>query len=455
MRDSIETIGRIREGDLNGERYFQSLLEQAHAKGILCDDDIERLQHECLALLADTAERYNAGASSSIRVEKAQDLLASNFFTIGLGLKAYPSPDAAAEALRSVSARELYSKGRRRINTMRAYARTLHAKLLEELIDTQNVFYRATIKEGIDGFFKLYDADFSAHKIHITADYPAFCPPPALAGIEFIRAYLHALYCENLFCRYFFAEDIHHLLCGYAVDYQGQPMNIFEPVLLAALGCAMAGRDARRLDISQSGAAYLFRLLDETPQGERPARMRGALHALHALFRFPPGLWRYLQSSLPLAAQRVAVAVRIGTLGGVFALPAYPEREPRVEVSFGVKMGDEHYREVVEELRQCRFSGDKLSIIKAQARSLADLEDMLLDAELTEAETHAVLRELSLLEMAALARRHALASEADAFALREQERLLQKRLHGFIAGLPRERREMIERAGAAIKEAQS
>ena len=197
MNDSLEKNSTIEKEGLSSEFYFQSLLEQGCSKGFFADGDVERLQYECLAFLAHKVERFNAGDSSSIRVEKAQEIMASNVFTIGLWLKTYQDPGDAITAIHNEPIAELYQKGRKRIDTMVADAKAIHSRMLGQHADSKNVFYRSTIVGGIKGFFKLYCPDFGAHEIHITADYPVCNTMPKLAGIEFIHAYLSAICCEN------------------------------------------------------------------------------------------------------------------------------------------------------------------------------------------------------------------------------------------------------------------
>ena len=70
--------------------------------------------------------------------------------------------------------------GLKLIRRKMAVSRHLQKKVLEHLLDTPNVYYRSTIADGINGFFKLYRPQFSAHEIHITADYPVFMGRPEL-----------------------------------------------------------------------------------------------------------------------------------------------------------------------------------------------------------------------------------------------------------------------------------
>ena len=467
MDNGLDKARVIEADGLDSELYFQSLLEQALAKGLLAGSDIERLQYGCIDLLADKTEQYNAGDSSSIRVEKAQGIMDSNLFTIGLWLKTYPNPDDAVNALRNELIDGIYEKGRRRIGVLLASAKATHARLLGQLVDTQNVFYRSTIEDGIKGFFKLYRPDFAAHEIHITADYPAFNPMRKLAGIEFIQAYLKSLYYENMFCRSFEAGDTHHLLCGYMEGYQEHLVNIYEPVLLAALGCVIAGTDVSRLDISGDGAAYLYRLFAGAPESKAPYRRRrlpaetpkskafslvqDAADELARLLGFPPGLDRYVRDSLPMVVSRIEAAAHDQTLGHVFVLPAFPEDRPKAVFSFGDKMEDGQYRKVIEEIGRRRSPQGKVAVIREHVRSLADLEDILLDADLAQEGTQAVLRELGLPELAALSKKYRLGSGFGGFGLREREQSLRASLQGFISALPQAQQEWIAQAVGTIQ----
>ena len=449
MSSGLDRIRVIDRTMLSEESYFQSLLEQAHSKGLVSDSDIERMQYECLNLLAYKTERYNSGDSSSIRIEIAQSIMTSILFTVGLWLKTYPNPDDAITALLNEPISEIYQKGRKRIDTILMATKTLHAKLLHQLVDTENVFYSSTIKDGINGFFKLYYPDYAAQEIHITADYPLFIPMPGLAGIEFIRAYVEAAYYENQFCGYFSADDIHHLLCGYDEGYRELLINIYEPVLLSAIGCIIAGTDVSRLDITEAGAAYLRRLFPEMPKDEIFKTIQEAAMELIHRFQCPSGLAKYIQKSLPLIASKIYTAIQGHTLNSIFFVPAFPENNPKILLSFGEKMDNEEYRKVIKEIGQYHSAHDKVEIIKKRIHSLADLEDVLLDADLTKEEMQAVLRELALPEIAALSKIYPLLPQMDMIEFREQEQLLRESLNDFIRRLPQEQQKFVEKASAA------
>ena len=449
--NSLDKIKIIDSGALNGEFYFRSLLEQAHEKELLNDSDLERLQVECLELLAKKTESYNDGFSSSIRVEKAQSLMVSILYTIGLQLKTYPNPDDATSALKNESVAEFYWRGRERIDGMLASTKTVYAKLIHELAGIKNVFYRSTIKGGISGFFKVYYPDFAAQEIHITADYPTFTPMPKLVGIEFIRAYVNKLYFENLFCGFFAPDDIHHLMCGYREDYQELLINLFEPVLTAAIGCVLVKTDPRRLDLTQAGVGSLCRRFAEIQKHEIVGYTRKAAQELTRLFGLSHGLEQYIQSCLPLIAEKIEAAAREQQLNRVFFVPDFPENKPVIIYSFGEKMADEKYRSVIKRIAMCNSSEEKAAIVKADIRSLADLEEVLLDADLTGEEMAEVLGGVGLPEIAALSKRYENKTDHEEVELKEQEQFLKGCLQEFISKMSRNQRELIEKAMEVIK----
>lgn len=306
--------------------------------------------------------------------------------------------------------------------------------------------------DGILGFFELYYPDYAAREIHITVDYPLLNSIPQLAGIEFIEAYVEAAYYENEFCSYFSADDIHHLLCGYAKDYQELIINIYEFVLTAEIGCILAGTDPYRLDITGAGAQFLDQVFMGQSKNEILAVISKSVDELNHYFQFSQGVHQYIQESLPLIAGKIAIAAQEHTLNRIFFCPAYPENSPRIILSFGEKMNNEQYRKVIEEIGQCSFAQDKLGIIKEHIHSLADLEDILLDADLRSEDIQSILRGLGLPEIAALSKRYQLHLDIDDFGLREREQLLRENLRDFISARPQKQQELIANAVEIIGE---
>lgn len=196
---NVKKTSIIDRSKLNEEFYFQSLLEEAYRSNMLLDADIEKIQFECLKLLAYKTERYNSGDSNSIRVEIAENIMKSNLYTIGIWLKSFTYADDAVKTLKDTKIFDLYNKGRKRIGSKLNAAKHIFTLVMQNKLDTDNQTYNDTIIDGIKGFFKIYNADYEAHDIHITADYPLCNSIENLVGIEFIQKYLESIYYENMF----------------------------------------------------------------------------------------------------------------------------------------------------------------------------------------------------------------------------------------------------------------
>lgn len=451
---NIEKISKIKKEALSGEHYFESLLEQAYRSELLSDKQLEGIQHNCLSLLAKKVEQYNNGDSDSIRVEAAQSLLASIMFTIGLCLKAYPCPDDAVAELQNKSLANLFQKGREDVDRLIKATKLLHASLIGQLMETKNVFYNSTVVDGIKGFFKLYSPEFTAQEIHITADYPVHHRIEPLAGIEFIQKYLECLYFENLFCVQFSKVDLHHLLCGYREDYEELLFNIYEQVLTAALGCILSGRNVYRLALTPEDVEGLNTLFDGKKREAIAELLVEALDSLSGSMGLGNPLKDYLRESLPQIAVSIENALQLKNLDRVFVVPRDLENNGKVIFSFGEKMENKTYRKVLEEIKQCPCLADKKAIIKNEIKSLADLEDILLDAELCEEEILGILSALNPGEIAALVKKYPLPFMLEQDGIRECERVLCGCLEKFLAALPQKQqdrmRQVIERVEIQI-----
>jgi len=434
--NSIQKSGRINRDELSEEFYFQALLEKACSLEMLSMQSLEKVQLECLAILAKQTELYNKGNSSSVRIETAKDILDSIMFTIGTALKTYPVSDDAVAAVKSGNMGTFYRQGSKQIDVMIKTAKALHAFILRDVFETDNIFYSPTIIDAINGFFKLYDPAFGAHKIHITADYPVYNPMKKKAGIEFIINYLENICYENLFCLNFSPGAVRGLLCGYIDDYQGSVINIYEHVLSAVIGCVLSGANPRLLSLNRPNLKYLEGLLKGKTGPEIDLIVAGAFVKAGGIFSFPEGVKRYISRSLPLIARSIEVAEKNSTLKSVFIIPEDPAKGAKLCISPGEKMDDELYRSVISGIMKSRTVKDKFAVISKYIGSLADLEDVLLDAGLSGNEIIYVLRRLSRTEIAVLLKKYPASPGYEISELRTNEQVLRKSLYKYIYSLP-------------------
>ncbi len=449
----IEKRHIINSHNLSGEFYFNSLLQEAYICGLLNESDIEKIQLQSISLLAGKSESYNMGESSSLRVETAESIMKSNLYTIGLYLKSVPDPDHAAFELKTVKISELYERGRELVNGKFQEAKRIYGMVLKNKLNTPNHSYNATLGEnGIGIFFKQYNIEYGAHDSPASIDYQLCHPVDDLAGVEFIQKYLEHLYLENEFCRNFAAENIHHLLYGYDKGYADLLINIFEQVLTAALGRSLAGRSVRELNISPEDTRRLFEKLLAYDKHTLMLDMHKAARNISEELKITnPSLQQYIEKSLPKIAFAIESALRLNTPGKVFITPVNPDLEPKIHFESGAKMDDEEYRRLIEELLNCRYSSDKLELIKEKVKSFADLDDLLLDAQLGEEEFISLFNTLGDVEMAVMIKRHPFEEEILAVDLSEAEQRVRLYLKNYINQLPGDRQEQIRQIAEYLK----
>lgn len=286
---------------------------------------------ELLELLAQKCDEWTRGESSSLPAEKAQDILTSIMYVISLARKEQSAPagfdaeesDSAADIVQqdSVPVSQLFERGLVCVQKKLFSCHMLQRRILKNIFNTPNVFYRSTIAGGISGFFKLYSPQFSAHEIHITADYPVCLGRPELEGVEFIEEYLSRIDAENAFCRLFDSMTVHRLLLELSPDYAQLPVNVFEPVLLAALGLIIAGRLPASLDLTAYDVLLLEDMFCGKTKGQIESALKTALDRLTVYLDVPERSVAYSAACLPIMAANVANATEHNALDKVFLIP--------------------------------------------------------------------------------------------------------------------------------------
>lgn len=308
----------INEKQLDYQQYFGSLIRQAALCGLLTQSDIERISAELLKLLAQQTDRLTGGKSSSVPLETAKQLSESVAFVLGLKLKAAASPEQAVERLKNSTVEELYDRGLISVRRKIASARQIQKRISRNLFSTPNEFYSSTVIDGISAFFRLYSPAFSANEIHITADYPTFVPRPKLCGIEFIEMYLRYIEIENAFCVRFNAADVHRLLSGFLGKYEECLMNIFEPVLMCALGLTLLEKPPLELNIRQENLKTLYEMLEGQSEETLRKIFENAAASLCRELDMANIFLSYVYSCMPQIVWSVKNAIELKTLDKVF-----------------------------------------------------------------------------------------------------------------------------------------
>ncbi|NLL07152.1 MAG: hypothetical protein GX270_15540 [Clostridiaceae bacterium] len=376
--NSIEKQQPIKRESLSEEHYFQSFIQEAHRLKLLSEAQLEDIQMQSVKLLVRQTQRYNSGDSSSVRVEVAQSIFQSALYSIGVYLKSLPDTDMGLSEIINTPLEELHKKGRKLIEKKINIARHLLHLVQQERIETENIAYRDTIDKGLSEFFSAYDADFSAHDTACSIDYPLNIDKMEMVGIEYILDYLQKLYWENKFCKKFSSNDIACVMRGYDEKYTDLLVNIFRIVFTNTLGCTLLGKSAEGPKIDCMDREKLQHKLQYLSQDQLYEVLEAASIKLCKQFDLTNDFFQnYISQTIRDICERLNNALENGRLESIFVSSKEKTIKPVIHFMDGDKMEDELFRKLANEIRECRFVTDKISIIHRDIHSISDLVDIL------------------------------------------------------------------------------
>ena len=318
--NEIEVISKIKREKLDERNYFKILIEVAYEEQMITENDIVNIQMQILQLLDEKVYKYNGDYSSSIKKETLEEISNSNSYTIGIYLKTFKNPDDALKEIKEKGIKIAYQEGRKKIDKMLNIIRLMYIKVKQNKLNIENDTYNDTIRGGIQGFLKIYDPDFKAQDMKITADYPLYNNLIGkLDGVEFIKEYLSSIYLENLFCKKFSEEKIKYLLYGYSYDYKDLIINIFEIVLLEVIACKLVKRNIQNLAISTSELNAIYLILENKDKSEIENIINQVYKEIcNELILDNKELQSYIKKNLSSIVEIITNAVKQQTLDKVF-----------------------------------------------------------------------------------------------------------------------------------------
>lgn len=194
---SIEKAKLINRSTLDERAYFESLIEAACRVGLFSDKEIEYIQDGCLEILSHILKRIYGGYSDSVSENKAQSIMDSIVYTVGLGLKTYRDADEAAILLGKKGVNAIYMRGINRINEMLAAIKEMLDALTQNMPDEPNPVYYFTVTKTLPLFLKKYNPEIAAQECVVYPDYPVDFPIEKYIGVEYIFAYTASLLKES------------------------------------------------------------------------------------------------------------------------------------------------------------------------------------------------------------------------------------------------------------------
>lgn len=235
-----------------GENH-NSLLEDL----TFSESEQEKLTGRLWELLKMQAGKYNGIDSTSMTIKKAQEILESMLYTIGVAAE----NGAAKEEIVNGSLSLLLDRGREILKRKQKSIKVEWKLLCRELPRIPNVYFLSTM-ENLGLFFDSYDIYFAAHHTSESMDYWPLCPvPETIKGISYIEEYIRRIQIENDYLNCFEREDVISLCEKYVPDYREALFNLCEPVLTNAIGLSLIGKEVQGLHISAAQREDIYQML--------------------------------------------------------------------------------------------------------------------------------------------------------------------------------------------------
>lgn len=383
---------------LNQEYYFQSLLQYAYSNNLLNKEQFENIQIQIIGILKELVGYYTMGESTSVRVEVAESLLLSIYYTISLFLKNSFKAIESIDLIKKNNIKEIFNKGQKLLKVKFNECTTLLEYITKTKILIKNYAYIDTMEYGIPLFFKEYNFRYESHEVPGSIDYPLANYEINLAGVEYIERYLKNLYLENLFCSNFNFKDIDELLNGYDKKSYHLLINVFKIVLTNSIGSILLNRSAKNLLITSSDKIYIEYKLKDLSEAQLKDNILMAIEKICSEFSIDnQELINYLNN----ISVEISHEININKIDQIFITPNN-EKENIIKYKDRKSIKNNLFRYVTEEIRTCNTVEDKIKIIKEDIHSLRDLVDVLGADCIFEHEFYKVFNSLEDIEIALL-----------------------------------------------------
>lgn len=364
---------RINRELLDKENYFQSLFHEACSNHLLDNSMVNKIRNEIAQLLAKEAERFTGGESSSLLIEDAQHLLQSICYSISVYLKSKDNVDIQLELLKSESIQDMFYHGLEVISGDINRAESMLKHIQSESLKTENIAYQDTIWEGIPVFFHDYEPEFASCDSPGMIDYPLCNEIKGEQGIEYIKEYLETFELENDFCRYFPEEQIELLLQGFHNDYKDLLINLYELVLTNAIGCMLSQKNIMQLNITKVERKWIQTKISEMTDEKLDRMIEKAFDDICKELELQSDQIEYGRKALSKIIQRTKHNLENNSLDQLF-ISFREESEPEnLWYEEGIQMENDKLRQLIEEIRECRYLEDKLILLKEEVHCLSDL----------------------------------------------------------------------------------
>lgn len=383
------------EKEIDNNSYIDSLLSAALKYNYITVEEYNFVLIKFVDLLSGKIERYTKGLNSTVSIYDAKNINESNIWTIGVSLKEKEIDESLSILLRGDMSKK-YEISLEKLRKTKEKTKLFYKTIFKNnLIITNNYFYNATLKEGINYFFLLYNESFDAQNIHLTFDYEPLCERPKSYGIEFVKDYLEIIDTENIICKKFDSKKVEKLLKNIYDDYENLPINILEHIIITATLLEYQNKDPFSLNSKKINYIQIY---NEYKQNNKfLEKLTDSYFDLKTKIATTSKLEIYLDSCFPIVKSKIICLIKYNRLELFFDNTKKKEKIYYTNES----LNEEKYLELLDKVKNNK-KNDIIDIIIKQNISIYDLASLIEDINFNEQELFFLFSKLRTFDIMAL-----------------------------------------------------
>jgi hypothetical protein len=327
---------------------------------------------ELLPILEKQIRRYTMGDSTSVPYDKARQLMGSIIYNINGAFEdgELPMPSEG------ISPQQAFEFGLKKKKEKLKRAEGLYKEIQGCFCSFGNLCYIETVIKGMKAFFDYYSLEYDATNSIITLDYPLIGELTGIQGVDLIYEYLKKIQLEQIFLRRFKSEEAETILYASDSGYKENVFNVCSVILRNALGMLVSDLDPFSA-MTESGLSSIKAKCHGRSKDQLKELLEGRLRYLvEKEYGSFSGLYGYLHKDIKDLSFEMQEALEEDWLDRVF--PVYHGRREGLEQYVeGTSMRDETLRILMEEMMDCRYTEDKLNMVRRSVTSLEDFKEIL------------------------------------------------------------------------------
>lgn len=395
----------ITKENLDKNNYTLSIIKEGVRVGVINEEDLLSMQNQIINILKDLVIKYNLGDSTSIRTDKAADMLNSIYYTIDLFLYNLNNLDECIKILMKNQLEEIYKEGKRIIQDLIEETKELYKHIKYNKLKIPLVIYNSTIYEAIPDFFANYNINYFSHDIMTSIDYPLVFDDMKVKGISYINQYLEKLNIETEICKIYDEVKVNELLESYGdtynIEYKNSPINIFEIVVNNSILSIMIGYGSKNIIHPEYRKDELLSILLNMNAVELDNFINIAFNKLIDENKIKDYKQiEYLNKYMHTFKIRLLNALENKELNYLFITNQKNNSVKKLNKSR--RLDDKSFRYIINRLKKANGTYEKISIIKKYVNSIEDIIDIFKSDYIIDNEFAEIFKNLSSLELALL-----------------------------------------------------